>query len=177
MMRDLTMSGTPGTIRDDDVPPVHRETLRSVLSILREVPIDRISLELVRLGPDCSKLLARPSNDQAAEVTVLFWDEDDPRKVGVAAGEAAFVSLHTDIYGHDARHWREFLTGFVCGVLAGTLVERLAYRSGRLVKSNFTVRVGQEPFSFSRRSLPNLLRGMFKKREERTVSYGAYVAD
>ena len=176
-MIESSLRPLPGSVREDGVPPIHRETLGRIMSQFDECPPDRVQLELVHEQPGRSKLIATPSNAAASAIEVFFYDDDDPRQVAVAGGVDVFLSLPTDIYGKHAQEWRAFLDDFVRGVVQGTLVEKLEYRGERLARSTFTVRLGEAPFTFTRTNVPNCLKGLFKKRTKRTVTYPPYLAE
>ena len=182
MATDSASTALAGSIREGDVPPVHRGTLRRMLALFRELPADRVRLELVHEKPHWSKLIATPSNDAAARIEVWFYGDNDARNVGPVAGVHAGLNLSSDLFGEayqDTRelaeeNWREFLENLVRGIIEGTLVETLVYRGNRLVKSTFAVRVGKEPFTFTRTNVPNWIKSLFKKPEEKTISYVSY---
>jgi len=145
-----------------------------MLGLFRELPPDRVQLELVHEKPRWSKLVATPFNRAAATIEVWFYGDNDARNVGPAAGVNAGLNLSSDLFGEAEENWREFLDSLVRGIVGGTLVETLEYRGGRLVKSVFEVRLGGKPFSFARTNVPNWLKGLFRTREKRTVSYAPY---
>lgn len=158
----------------DSMNAFEKDVATRILSVVRALPLGSAHVYLSQEDPHCHKLTIVPSNEGASRIEVRFYSVDPPN-VSICAGVDVFLSLVTDVYRIEREQWGEFLEKMVRGIIDGTLEERLNYKGGLITKSEFSVRLDKELFTFSRGSLPNWLKAILKRKHKEMVRYAPYV--
>lgn len=180
MPEDTLAQGT--SVFDDeflagsDLSAFQREVASRLLSIAERLPGGSYSVRVAirRLAwPGGSTLLVNfvPRQEACAEMTVYIHRDTS---VHIGAGSATTFGLPDDVWDQRAKDVPGFTVKIVESVATGNLRETIHYRGDTAVRSESELDVDGVPVSVDRTDVGVVLRGVFRKRRKREVTYPPY---
>ncbi len=149
------------------------EVLRFVDQHLASLPFTSFSTGL-RKERDHFRFVISPSNARAAKIELYFYVGEIDR-LGLSAGMAAFLDIPRDLHGVHCNHWVDFVQRTICAVIDGRFQETLRYKGGILTRRAFTIKLSdEESFGFTRSSVSAALRTVWRRSDERVLTYVPY---
>lgn len=163
-------------LASSDLSDFQREVGRGLLRIAETLPAGSYSARAAigrHTWPGGSSLLVNfvPRNKACAEMTI-YIDRDS--SVHIGAGSETTFGLPNDVWDQRARDVAEFTERIVESVVAGKLRETIHYSGDTVVRSESELDVEGVPISVDRTDVGVVLRGIFRKRRKREVTYAPY---
>lgn len=112
-----------------------------------------------------------PRREGSAEMTIVI---EQHTYVHIGVGEGTTYSLPHDVWDPRAKDVLRFSEQIVSAVVGGKFRETIYYRGGVPVRWVSELRVEETPIPQDRTELFATLRGVFRKRWRREVTYAAY---